>query len=353
MKQGGTTGCLFLLRDLVLADFPLGNPYKGDFLFQRGVAQFGRAAVSKTVCCGFEPHRPYQISSEAEKLKLKEVKIRMSKQGQLKKMLDQLGLTTRVEISHARTFIKGAVAERGGKIDEEELLALLGIYKRLMELDVRKLSNIPKSTVEGLGHVLVLFLRKGRLKFLSLASPDYRQDAKGRHIDIGDGTTKKEYHAPEAIAKELGNLGVPSDYRVLFADIDLEVVGKSPEEIKALLAKNYRGLCRTSGVGVKGLSQEISLSRFERFKREARSSRKLAMQIQELQNRATVRMAHNISREAIAERAFVYAALGKLLEEIAPETILADIQGRIYPYEQPFYDALRRFPLPLLRLVRM
>ncbi len=277
----------------------------------------------------------------------------MSKRGGVKIVLDELGLKTRIEISRARSFVKGVLEEKGGRLERAELKELLKLYQQLVGLDVRRLCNIPSSTMIGLGHVLFVSLKRGGLKFVSFASPAYKQDFMGRHIDIGEGRDKKEYRAPAVISEKLRDLPLPFGYDVLYVDIDPEVVDKSPENVETLFAKNFEGLCAVSGADAKRLSQAVDDSYFERLKAEARTSEKLAKQVRELQNRPTVLAAHRIKPEAIEDRAVIYAALGKLLEETAPETILLDIQGRIYPYEQPFYDTLRRFPLPLLRPAKM
>lgn len=277
----------------------------------------------------------------------------MSKSGDVKIVLDELGLKTRIEVSRARSFVRGVLEEKEGKLEKAELTELLTAYKNLVGLDVRQLCNIPNSTMVGLGHALFLSLKRGDLKFVSFASPAYKQDFRGRHIDIGNGRDKKEYRAPAAIGKKLRDLSLPYSYDVLFVDIDPEVVGKNREEVEILFTRNFEGLCAVSGVGARRLSQVVDTSYLEKLRTSARVSEKLAKQVSELQNRPTVLAAHNISPEAIADRAVIYAALGRLLEETAPETILLDIQGRIYPYEQPFYGTLRRFPLPLLRLAEM
>ncbi len=277
----------------------------------------------------------------------------MSKHGGIKTILNEFGIRSRIEVSHARGFFKGALQEKEGRLEETEIERLLAIYQKLVTMDVRTLGNISRSTMVGLGHALLLSLKKEGLKFVSLASPDYRQDFRGCHVDIGDGRDKKEYRAPAVIRKKLESLDLPYSYDVLFVDIDSEVVGKGQEEIDALLARNFEGLCAVSGIGARRLSQTVDISYLEELKETAHASEKLAKQVSVLQSRPTVLVAHSISREAIADRAIIYAALGKLLEETVPETILLDIQGRIYPYEQPFYDALRRFPLPLLRLAKI
>ena len=250
-------------------------------------------------------------------------------------------------------FVKEALKEAGRRLKEGEVSALLATYKRLIGMDVRMLSDVPTSTKKGLGHVLVLSQEKGELRFLSLASPDYKRDADGCAINIGNGKTKKEYRAPREITRRLKGLRLPFKYDVFLVDIDIEVEGKTPNEIERLLVINHKGFCEISGIKVRRLSREIDISRFESLKGDARSSGELTKQIRRLQNRTSIRVEYGITEEAIAERVIAYAALGKLLEETAPEAILADIQGRIYPFEQPFYDALRRFPLPLLRLVKM
>jgi hypothetical protein len=85
------------------------------------------------------------------------------------------------------------------------------------------------------------------------------------------------------------------------------------------------------------------------MKKEVATNPNLVASIKSLQERSTVLTAHKITKEAIKERAITYAALGKILEEKMPMIVIMDIQSRIYPYEQPFYDILRDIPIPLLR----
>jgi len=277
----------------------------------------------------------------------------MNKRSDVKIVLDELGLKTRAEVSLARKFAKGVLDEKGGRLERVELKKLFKLYQQLVGLDVRPLCNIPSSTVVGLGHVLFLALKEEGLKFVSFASPAYKQDLLGRHIDIGDGRDKKEYRALAVIDEKLRGLALPYSYNILFVDIDPEVAGKSLEEVENLFTENFKGLCAVSSVSAKRLSRVVNTSHLKKLEENARASEKVTNQIRKLQDRPTVLKAHKIGREEIAERAVIYTALGKLLEEVAPKTILLDIQGRIYPYEQPFYDTLRRFPLPLLRLVKM
>jgi len=275
----------------------------------------------------------------------------MGQKGVVRLTLESIGVRDRVGIRCGKAVVAGASAVKGGRLDRKELAVVLGVYKRLAALDVRRIENIPRSTFVGLGHTLFEGLDAGRLQFISVASPDYRQDLRGQHVDIGDGRSKEEYRGPAQILARLGGLKIPLSYEVLFADLDPEVVGRELRKVDELLEVNFKGLRQILGqIPVRRLSEVTGRGEMERLREEAADG-PAREAVEKLQSRATVLGAHKISPEDLSQRALAYAAVGKILEEKFPGAILADIQGRIYPYEQPFYDVLRSYPLPLLRLV--
>ena len=267
----------------------------------------------------------------------------------VKKVLNELGLVSRVEVSQARNFLKGALQASKRPLTAEELRVLIGDYLKVLTLDVRGLGNIPKATMVGLGYVLGKRPGGGRLPFISLASPAYVQNLDGKHVDILSGASKGEYHKLQTIKNRLTALEIPHTFEVFLADIDPEVSGKGPDELEALFERNLRGLREVSGINARRLSAVVGRNGFGRLRQRVKKDERLQGRIRALQERGSVKTAHRITAKAIAERAEVYAALGKYLEETLPNIILADIQGRIYPYEQPFYNVLRDHPLPVLR----
>jgi hypothetical protein len=259
-------------------------------------------------------------------------------------ILDQLQLKGNLK-TLASTVIKGALIAKGNKLLESEVISILQLYKNLLETDKRNLQNIPKPTIRGLGAALMLSLQRGQLKLVSIASPHYIRE-KGKVI-IGNGREKKEYTYPNTIRKMISKITLlPHTYVVYLSDIDPETTAQNPEEIKAMFQNNLEGLRKIAGEANK---LSVLIDCLEQRVEEAKGNAVLKQRINQLQ-RSTVIYAHSIAPEAIGERAYVYAAIGKLLEQKYPEMILLDIQGKVYPYEQPFYDALRTTPLPLLRL---
>ncbi len=279
----------------------------------------------------------------------------MAKESLVKQLLTKAGLVSRAEIARGHDFVHGAVRGNKGRVPPEELYRLLKMLSNFLQLDERNVCNIPSETIYGLGFVLAqTAVSDSRLDFVSFASPAYIQNSRGEHIDITSGVNKKEYAELRKVARKLDSLFTfPFSYSIYLVDLDPEVKGKSKEEINRLFVQNLAGLRRISGRNeAKRLSSLVPHHSLHDLRIQFANNVSLTREIEELKSRKTVQKAHKIGSEAIEERALTYAAIGRYLEENAPNLILLDIQGKIYPYEQPFYNTLRSVPLPLIRVIK-
>ena len=259
---------------------------------------------------------------------------------------------TKDEKSRLKMALRGAGQAIGRRLDDKELADFLEIYRKVLSMDVRDIQNIPLSAAQGLGVVLARSIVEGLpLKFLSLASPAYVQDEEGNHTKIVRGEDKRSYQVIRGIEGRLRKLFPNVTYAVFLSDIDSEVAGVSQEAVEAMFAENLDGL-KSCYPCANRLSEVVPKPRLEGIKGEIRTNERLNDMIDALMKRETVLDSHKISQEELRERAITYAALGRILEEDLPEAVLMDIQTRVYPYEQPFYDVLRRFPLPLIRPIK-
>ncbi len=276
----------------------------------------------------------------------------MAKQSLVKQLLTKAGLMSRAEIARGHDFVHGAVNGNRGRIPPDDLYKLLKLLVNFLQLDQRNVCNIPGETIYGLGYVLAQ-KNSGQLKFVSFASPAYIQNSRGEHVDISSGFNKQEYRKLQKIGGRLEEMfNMPFNYSVYLVDLDPEVKGKSKDEIDSLFKRNLRGLRQVSDREAEMLSSLVNQRYLEEVKSQIAKDSALIKEIENLQARKTVRKAHKITPEAIEARALTYAALGCYLEDRQPNIIVLDIQGKIYPYEQPFYNSLRQVPLPLLRVIR-
>ncbi len=69
---------------------------------------------------------------------------------------------------------------------------------------------------------------------------------------------------------------------------------------------------------------------------------------EELLKHPTIQGQFAVTEDKIKSDVRDYALYGLLFEQTAKPIILIDLQGKIYPYQQPYYSMLRTKPLPLL-----
>lgn len=70
--------------------------------------------------------------------------------------------------------------------------------------------------------------------------------------------------------------------------------------------------------------------------------------IEQMRGRGTLH-GFNVTDAKARYDASIYAAIGAWLERSHPNVVVIDVQMRIYPYQQPWYQLARKSPLPLLR----
>lgn len=70
--------------------------------------------------------------------------------------------------------------------------------------------------------------------------------------------------------------------------------------------------------------------------------------IERMRDRGTL-YGFNVTDTKARYDASIYAAIGAWLERNYPNAIIMDVQMRIYPYQQPWYQLARESPLPLFR----
>lgn len=271
------------------------------------------------------------------------------KPSKTKQIMNSNGITTRDGMNRFISALKGAKQALRRNLTEDEIEKLVVLYKEILALDTRNIANIPLDATKGLGAVIAVHLDTGKpIRFVSLASPAYVQNSSGQHVDITRGSNKETYKVLPKVASSLKKLGT---LQVFLSDIDSEVVDMTLEEVEKRFRANLEGL-KEHFSEAQRISNTISEAEILREKSVIKNAQELDKSIRELQRRDTVLRVHKISPEAIRDRAITYAAIGKILERKMPMLVLMDVQSRIYPYEQPFYDTLREIPIPLLRPVK-
>lgn len=71
-------------------------------------------------------------------------------------------------------------------------------------------------------------------------------------------------------------------------------------------------------------------------------------EINEFSKRKTTLISFHANEDFIKNQIVCYAKVGLLLEKIFPHSILLDIQKHYYPFEQPYYQRLRKSHLPII-----
>lgn len=217
---------------------------------------------------------------------------------------------------------------------------------RLLRLDGRGMGQVPYTTVRGVADALYLaWVQRQPIRFLSLASPAI--DVSSRRI-----FEKKQYLLPPRVLVALKDAVADMPlwtYELLLADYDLRFSG---HEDMPLWEENLRVLEAQSGFSAGRLSAVFPKHVFNEFRAEVVQTHgeHIDHRVHTLSENPILRLFFGATRERNTFQAFLYASCGLWLERERPGSILMDLQSKIYPCEQPFFQVARTSPLALIRV---
>lgn len=233
--------------------------------------------------------------------------------------------------------------------DEEQLFQLVDRMAKfaisLMRLDERPVDQIPYEAIRGMATALGWALKNHQdVRFISFASPAI--DASSRKI-----RDKEQYRLPATILPLLQEAAqeLPSwRYEVLLADYDFRFSG---QEFIQAWEENLNFLRARSGMPANRLSAIFSKSELERIRGEISATRgkEIEEEVARISSNQTLLLFFKTTPERNLHQAFLYAACGAWLEQNVPACILIDIQKKIYPCEQPFFQRARISPMAVVR----
>ncbi len=234
--------------------------------------------------------------------------------------------------------------------NEDHLFILIGRMARfvisLMKLDQRPMDQIPYEAIRGMALALGWALKNNQdIRFVSFASPAI--DVSSRQV-----RDKEQYRMPATVFSSLQEITqeLPAwRYEVLLADYDFRLMG---HEFTHAWEENLKLLSTRSAMPVSRLSTVFPESELEKVKDEILATRGLEIEkeVARISSSQELLLSFGTTPERNTYQAFLYAACGVWLEQNFPTCIVMDIQKKIYPCEQPFFQKARNSPLALIRV---
>jgi hypothetical protein len=240
-----------------------------------------------------------------------------------------------------------AAKQEGGSISEEQEASarnFLLLVKELSDFDVDGFSKMSTDNIRGFARVgNETIVNKMPVEFFSVASNALTRN--------GSLRSKEQYSKFDKINEVIGEMtkkhGVAYTYKVILADID-HTYGL--ENFAEPWIKNFEYLQQQTKIPVVRMSEFLPTIKKDALVAKERLADTIEKRIKSME--MALRLFH--ATEARARHQMeLYAAIGLALRDTHSAGVLLDVQKKIYPYEQPFYNELRpESPLPRIKLNR-
>lgn len=244
---------------------------------------------------------------------------------------------TRKKMRRLRKRLCGKV-----KLSEEKALIYLGLAKDLCDLEPTKFDETIRLNLTGLVKIFSENQTHNTpIQCISIAS---------NALTGNDNLKQKDQYLKfDKIAKKLEKIFIKYNiqyiYQVILADIDYRY---DLEKYNKQWELNIQNLKNKTSVPVLRLSELFPEYKIVTDEIESKKNSYFDSQIVRLENALPQ---FHATRERARFQMSLYSAIGKMMQKNFSTGILFDVQKKIYPYEQPFYNETRKSdPVPIIRV---